>query len=1151
MPERKIASLFRIKGRFLRSVRIERDFTDPGALESYVPTAFARDCAGRLAGGTRPASGQRAWRLTGDYGSGKSSFALLMAHWFAGREACLPSRIRSVVNPSKAGGTGYLPVLVTANREALNRSILVTLEAALRNAFGSRSKRSILSRLAAAVDTDPLSDQRTLELIVEANRELIVTKKAKGLILVIDELGKFLEHAAGRPESQDVFFLQGLAEEACRSGEQPFFLLCLLHQGFSAYAHDLSPSAQREWEKVAGRFEEIVFAQPVEQLAEVVTSALGLRQGALPETLRKSLPRLARKTFDLGWFGPADRRRLPDLAPALYPLHPALLPVLIRAFRRFGQNERSLFGFLLSSEPLGLQSFAAANPVGRLYGLAEFYDYLRTNLGHRLTGLSSRSYWTLIESVIDSYAGSNARWEGVLKTVGVLNLLGDSDLTPTREAIIHCVAGSDSRRAQRVGDDLEQLRKQGVLHNRGRARGFCLWPHTSVDLDRCFEEARRAVVEPRKMAPGLLPYLNMRPLVPRRHYLETGNLRYFEVRYCPVSRMPALLTEPDSEADGVIMVPLVESDAERTAALSLARDPAWKKRGTRLVAVPRPLGSLVSLLTEVQRWEWVRLNTPELNGDKYAREEVNRKISIAHDQLVRRLQSLVGLPYPEEPGVLCCYRQGREVPFDRGRGFMAFLSDILDQEYHYAPILHNELVNRHHLSAAAAAARQRLIEGMFASPGKEALGMDLTKRPPEMSMYLTILHRTQLHRKTRKGDWKIAVPAPSADPCNLRPVFVRIRQLLEAHSENRIDVAQLTAALRKKPYGLRAGVFPLLVSAFAIEHDKDLVFYKDGTFQREMGAEAMQVMIKAPARFELQYCRIEGVRAELFVRLCDALDCEKPEGRDLRLLDIVKPLCRFVARLPDYARRTHRLSPAAVQVREVILGAREPAPLIFVDLPRACGVELPLNRRRKSGKETEAYVRTLKRSLEELRASFPELQERLRRALRSAFPSMGSFEELRHHLATRAEALLPGLTDRELNAFCLRAADAKRTETEWLESIGSCLALKPPSKWDDACEVKFTGELAVVAERFHRVESAAFGDKAGAPKRRGIRLAVTRSDGREQTQVIQYSHKEAASLDRLRREIEKVLKQDRQLGLAALSEVAWTLLQQPGGEVAK
>ena len=117
-----ISVLFRVQDRFLRSAHLERDFNDPQALSGYVLTQQVRAHAERLAAGLRTNSGQRAWRITGDYGSGKSSFALLLAHMLSGRKEHLPSAVRDAIDFKKLGiGTPrLLPILVTGSAEPLS-----------------------------------------------------------------------------------------------------------------------------------------------------------------------------------------------------------------------------------------------------------------------------------------------------------------------------------------------------------------------------------------------------------------------------------------------------------------------------------------------------------------------------------------------------------------------------------------------------------------------------------------------------------------------------------------------------------------------------------------------------------------------------------------------------------------------------------------------------------------------------------------------------------------------------------------------------------------------------------------------------------------------------------------------------------------------
>ena len=124
-----------------------------------------------------------------------------------------------------------------------------------------------------------------------------------------------------------MFFLQQLAELATRSGKELIFTVGLLHQGFHSYADQLSQPAQREWEKVAGRFEEILFDQPLEQIIHLIAAALDLPEAALPRGWGSKAVKLMLNTIDAQWFGPAAAvTSLCSAAKAIYPLHQTVVP---------------------------------------------------------------------------------------------------------------------------------------------------------------------------------------------------------------------------------------------------------------------------------------------------------------------------------------------------------------------------------------------------------------------------------------------------------------------------------------------------------------------------------------------------------------------------------------------------------------------------------------------------------------------------------------------------------------------------------------------------------------------------------------------------------------------------------------------------------
>jgi len=221
----------------------------------------------------------------------------------------------------------------------------------------------------------------------------------------------------------------------------------------------------------------------------------------------------------------------------------------------------------------------------------------------------------------------------------------------------------------------------------------------------------------------------------------------------------------------------------------------------------------------------------------------------------------------------------------------------------------------------------------------------------------------------------------------------------------------------------------------------------------------------------------------------------------------------------------------AIAVRDTILNAREPAKLLFTDLPKACGLE-PFLPDSRGTDGVHAFIKTLRRALDDLRAAFPELQERLRMQLRATFDSSGSFQEFRRRLAPRAERVLLEITEPKLRAFCLRLTDETLPEADWLESLGSHLALKPPSKWHDNEEDIFNNELIDVAARFRRVEGIVFSRGDSSENIRGMRLAITKANGLEQEHVVLFTSDEEEQIEKLQLDFDALLSKDKRLGLA-------------------
>jgi hypothetical protein len=1147
MVTNRIADLLQIRNRFMRSAHLERDFADPEALSGYVVTPNAQSALQRIASGLAVRSGQRAWRVTGDYGTGKSSFALALAHLLRGEEA-LPLPLRKAVDfrAIRVGRPSLVPILITGSRAPIAPSLVRSLAQAIDAVCPRGRKPHILERLGSVSDTEDAA----VNLVLEAAQFVKEREKGSGILIVLDELGKFLEFAAHHPEQQDIYFLQRLAEAAARSGDTPVTVVGLLHQGFQAYAERLSQPAQKEWEKVAGRFEEILFNTALEHMTGLVADALGVRTQRLPRGAAEVLRRDMAWACESGWFGPLAPEGLPDCAPSLFPLHPTVIPVLVRFFSRFGQNERSLFSFLLSEEPHGLQSFAQQPLSGeRFYRIHHLYDYARTAFGHRLTVQSYRSHWNQIESVVESYPREDEHELAVLKTVAVLNLLDAPDLVATEDAVIVAV-GRGAEKTNRVKTTLKDLhRRKSVLYFRGTAGGYCLWPHTCVNLERAYQDALRAVQTPDRASSLVLQYLDTRPLVARRHYIRTGNLRHFEVSYASADGLQEALAEANRVADGRILVALCDTESERAEALKFARSEMLRNRDDVLFAVPQAFNALASLVAELQRWEWVARNVPELAHDNFAQEEVTRQLTASRQVLLKRIQGYVGLRQFGETVGLNWFYGGREVALANGRALLERLSDLCDSVYQAAPHIHNELVNRHTLSTAAVAARGRLIERVLRHAGEPLLGMDPASKPPEMSMYLSVLQAAKLHRET-DGVWVIAEPSDD-DPCRVGPVLRRIEALLEEQHGNRLRVIDLFETLRAAPYGVRNGIAPLLLAVFAVIREQDVAFYEQGAFLRQVGGQEFQRLIKAPETFEIQYCKIAGVRAIVFEKLLQALTPDRDRSRKADLLDVVRPLCVFAAQLPQFSQRTAGLSPDALAVRDALLRAEEPATLIFQTLPEACGIAPFGEDQTPSGGRVRRFVDKFRTALDDLRGAYLALLESIKAELRFCFDLPGDFGSMRRSLAASAETVSLSLSPLvpRLKAFCLRLRDLALGEQEWIESIASFVCSKPPARWTDADLLGFRDEVGRLVRQFQRVESTVHAALAGGDCAQAMRVALSCQDGVEVERVIYLNAEEEEKVGALEATVAHILQTEGRLGLLAAARAIFRSLNERGADI--
>lgn len=1153
-----------VSPRFTRSISLVRDAGHLTALAGYILTPTGREVLRRLADALRGASPTRAWSLTGPYGSGKSAFALLVAQLLAGEESVrsqarkffrswdeeLYERLFGAAGPLSKKAGRLCPVLVTGSRQPLEKSLVASLALSLRLVCHRGRPPQIVERLELLAAQAAPSGNAVVELFEEANEFLErFGSQVLGILLIVDELGKFLEYGASNPEQGDVFVLQQLAEAATRS-QRPFLFLTILHQSLDRYADHMSPSRRAEWAKVQGRFEDVAFEERTEQVLRLLTHAIGHKGSDSDlKAIRSQAKALAQKAIELGaCSGSMNKAELQECLTSCYPLHPLTALILGSLFKQLAQNERSLFAFLASSEPFGFQEFLRGQPLknSAAYRLDHLYDYVLSSLGPTLFAQHRGKLWAEVQSALDRLHDASDLEVRLAKTIGLLQALGPaSGVVASRETLQAALTGTATE--TEIENALELLSRRSLVVFRRHANSYALWEGSDVDIDQRLQAARQSVEQDQNLAAFLTRQVPPRPFVARRHYFQTGTLRYFKTCYVDRSDFQADLFQSSlsrvrDDADGQIVFCLPRDVDDRLAMQKVIQTVSAVPV---VAALPHDIFDLRELCHELACLRWVMEHTPELETDRTARRELRARLVLAEANLRSHLEWVFS------PANSRCswYDRGKLVALGSQRELNELLSRSCDKVYSATPHWRNELINRRTLSSSAAAARRNLIEAMFEHAEEEGLGFK--GNPPERSMYETLLKASRLHRK-QGGTFSFHAPDAKAEPA-LKELWKGINAFLAETETAKLSVERLFAVLRRPPFGLKDGVLPVLLAATLAHYHSQVALYEEGTFVPRPNAAVFERIFRSAEKFDLQRFRISGPRADVFQQYAALLAKAGAVQADRAdLLTIVRPLVRLVKDLPDYVGKTKSLSQTAQSVLRTLREARQPDRLLFIELPGACNFPAFEAKGKLDQDQVEAYFETLRASLAELQRTYPQLLADVEQLIVSAFGHAGPLAVLRQQLEHEVRLVLNVAVDMKLKSFLLRVIDAGIEDQTWLESIATLLAGKPPTVWDDQDKARFEVQLAAVVRTFEHFKVLAYEmERTGFAlldgDHRMLRVSITVPNKPDLERVVQVPPHLTDQAERAKKELLQVLKEQHlldktEVSVALLAQIARQLL---------
>ncbi len=1031
-------------------------------------------------------SGQHSFNIIGSYGTGKSSFLWAL-------EKNLRDNSKPIFEPLNGHFNGL---------KKFKFIKLIGEPCSFIEVFNSRIGIAATSSPKEAIEALDAKQKK-------ANEEGAV------LLLIVDEFGKFLEYASKNDPDKELYFIQQIAEYVNDSSKDILFLVTL-HQNFGAYSRSLTKDQKQEWEKVKGRLIDVAFDEPIEQLLFLASERLqGLKSNSPSKKYPDELFRMINQSKLLSNSSNLDKK----LADKLYPMDYLSANILARALQKYGQNERSLFTFLASSE---LRIFAEA-PEGGVFSLTHVFDYLTKYMSIELEDRDANPHkpvWQSIYNALDKTEAINETeveaLTKLIKCIGLVNIFGKAlGGFGQKELKTYAKLSLGIPNADAL---IKRLTQQKIIKYYSFKKKLFFLDGTDIDFEQELLEATGKVAPIGDVTQAIRYYVPLPMIVAKRIQYEKGTPRFFQFRLIGETKlMEGVLTAPENEIDGYIN--LIFSDGKiKTKVLEQSKQHNCAQVFVQYHSVEK----LKSALFEVNKIDYV---LGKAGDDKVAQKILleERGFQVSHIKSIIS-EGLYGEDaswyYKGEPIDVCSYKDLNKL-----------ISGIANDAYPGTPHLLNEMINKEDVSCPVRTARKALIKDLVTNIGLKELGYSKDKYPPQKTMYRSLVKDTGMHRES-DGQWYLDKPQKK----EWEPLWDTTEAFLQEAKIQKKNLSEFYSILKLAPFKLKQGLVDCWVPIVLLTKKEDIaLFHIDNGYIPYLTSEVLDLIHKKPKDFLIKSYSVSGVKNDLYLKYRELASVANEKlGKRSSFITIFSQFMNFYMQLPKYNKDTKKLTKKTLAFRDAIKNAKDPEEALFDEFPKALGLEVNLQ------KDTNAlglFMDQIKESINEIRSVFSGLLDRIENVLIEAVGmKKASFAAYKLDIQEKYKSIDPNLLIPQQKTFYMRIMSPLDERDSWLQSICDVLIKKNINELKDDEEPLLLKRLK---ETFHDlgklldIHALRSGERTGEV----IHFEILSADGDKKADYIKINAKYAEKVDKLEKRLLGLLGREKDINKAALLRI--------------
>ncbi|KAE8177248.1 hypothetical protein [Photobacterium carnosum] len=1034
-----LAEQYSIAVRHQRSTRIDSDLSVEffSGLVYHGTAQTALETLLRQFGQTK----QSAYTLTGPYGSGKSTIALLLSGLLNADKFIHEASLNTINQQTKKLWDESIPYnkgwLQIRSVGGVNTPVDVFWNATL-NALKEHPDTSALTN-----KYKKMTPENEAELIAHWKSLFIEIKPfVDGVLILADEMGKTLEYI--NKNKGELHLFQDLAEVLERI-DTPVIFLGLLHQAFSEYAKDRGTKLQEEWGKIQGRYADIPYNVSTDETVALIA------QSIVPSTaISKDTTRYVDMTLAAIASLDNNQNRIEQLSPRLKnstPLHP-LVALLLGPIskRRFSQNERSTFVFLNSHEQYSFQMFLKNhNNYNDRYSLHHLWDYLETNLEHAILGSPDGRGWAEASEVINRIDVPETTLN-ILKSIALISLFGKPAKLYSTELTLQAAVGIEE--ILKLKEHLALLQDTSAIIYRKYQSSWDIFEGSDLDIPALLEDKIEQLTNSNEAIENIK---FSKQIIAKGHYHTFGSLRWAEqslLQHLDSIDLDKINSQQKGEFANFILLMSPINDDKLSS--------FTKNNSTIALANAFNASEIQAYAKEVYALELLKADKDigsTLVHDKVAQKEYESRLSDAQKMLWEAIEEGFTNSFWFTKGT-----KQELLPLSE------VASDLAEDIYFKSPSILNELVNRNKLSGTAVSARKKLLEAMLNYSDKQNLG--ITGFPPEMSMYISCLKSTNLHIK-KDSEW---LWSTEQMPSKLKGLFDTTTDYLKNNAGNKINIGDIESMWSGAPYGLSYGVFPILVFAYLQTLGQDIAFYEkamsgDFEFISEPDVDYVLKLQKSPKELAVKFIKLEYKDKEWLQLLASYAATLTTRSVTTNLLSVATPfvttmhgLSYWVKNANNLVHNDNALNKKVLRLRDAFLQANDPHELLINKIVQIIDPDNKMTFIERVD-EIEKCVTILK-------AAHEKMLSHMNSKVKQLFP------ETEGKLISMCQVVEEKSGDLRLKSFARELSKSQEFGLKWLESLIAVVVGRGIQNWNETNLLTAEQKISDYSQDFLRIVKA-------------------------------------------------------------------------------